>query len=60
MLDTLLPIVRFLRATQFLKAELPINVTPLPMLEDSKLLQSQYLQPVITQYFASNKSEIWS
>ena len=23
-------------------------------------LQPQYLQPVITQYFASNKSEIWS
>ena len=23
-------------------------------------LQSSYLQPVITQYFASNKSEIWS
>ena len=25
-----------------------------------KLLQVTYLQPVITQYFASNKSEIWS
>ena len=23
-------------------------------------LQPEYLQPVITQYFASNKSEIWS
>ena len=22
--------------------------------------QLQYLQPVITQYFANNKSEIWS
>ena len=22
--------------------------------------QNEYLQPVITQYFASNKSEIWS
>ena len=26
----------------------------------SSWLQSKYLQPVITQYFASNKSEIWS
>ena len=23
-------------------------------------IQGEYLQPVITQYFASNKSEIWS
>lgn len=23
-------------------------------------LQASYLQPLITQYFASNKSEIWS
>ena len=23
-------------------------------------VQFEYLQPVITQYFASNKSEIWS
>lgn len=22
-------------------------------------LQEEYLQPIITQYFASNKSEIW-
>ena len=27
---------------------------------DVKLEQPEYLQPVITQYFASNKSEIWS
>ena len=27
---------------------------------DEMLLQPEYLQPVITQYFASNKSEIWS
>ncbi|MBP3601592.1 MAG: BACON domain-containing protein [Alistipes sp.] len=25
-----------------------------------KVIQKQYLQPVITQYFASNKSGIWS
>lgn len=25
----------------------------------SRLLQSTYLQPIITQYFIDNKSEIW-
>lgn len=25
----------------------------------SKEVHVQYLQPIITQYFASNKSEIW-
>ena len=27
---------------------------------EANLVQFKYLQPVITQYFASNKSEIWS
>ena len=27
---------------------------------NSMIEQSEYLQPIITQYFASNKSEIWS
>lgn len=27
--------------------------------EYNKLLHVLYLQPIITQYFASNKSEIW-
>lgn len=26
---------------------------------NSMIEQSEYLQPIITQYFASNKSEIW-
>jgi hypothetical protein len=26
---------------------------------DFKFIQFWYLQPIITQYFASNKSEIW-
>ena len=30
------------------------------MVKRERDLQPQYLQPVITQYFASNKSEIWS
>ena len=39
---------------------LPSLVTPLPIVIFIKLVQFVYLQPVITQYFASNKSEIWS
>ena len=41
-------------------AQRPILVTELGMSMFVKLEQSKYLQPVITQYFASNKSEIWS
>lgn len=26
---------------------------------ENRLIQKGYLQPIITQYFASNKSEIW-
>ena len=26
---------------------------------DDRLRQSRYLQPIITQYFIDNKSEIW-
>lgn len=29
------------------------------MLIEVKLLQLEYLQPIITQYFIDNKSEIW-
>lgn len=31
----------------------------LPRVMDFKLLQLLYLQPIITQYFIDNKSEIW-
>ena len=27
--------------------------------KEQEEIQSTYLQPIITQYFASNKSEIW-
>lgn len=36
----------------------PIEVTLLPIVTLVKLLQYLYLQPVITQYFVRNKSEI--
>ena len=38
---------------------LPSSDANLP-LNSFRIEQPQYLQPVITQYFASNKSEIWS
>ena len=41
------------------KARSPILVTPSGMLMAVRLLQKWYLQPIITQYFIDNKSEIW-
>ena len=46
--------------TQPLKALLETTFKLLPMDARVRALQLQYLQPAITQYFASNKSEIWS
>ena len=57
---TPLPIVTVLNVLQSVKVFLPIEVTPLPIVTEVKELQAAYLQPVITQYFANNKSEIWS
>ena len=42
------------------KAQFPIVVMLFGMSILCSALQPLYLQPVITQYFASNKSEIWS
>ena len=39
-------------------AEPPIEVTLLGITTFTKPLQEEYLQPVITQYFVRNKSEI--
>ena len=41
-------------------AESPIEVTLFGMVIEVRLVQPSYLQLVISQYFASNKSEIWS
>ena len=35
------------------------EVTPSPISTPLKFLQFPYLQPIITQYFIDNKSEIW-
>ncbi len=41
------------------KAEVPIFVTLLGITTEIRLVRKQYLQPIITQYFIDNKSEIW-
>ena len=43
-----------------MKALLPILVTDLGIVTEVRLEQFEYLQPVITQYFVSYKSEIWA
>ena len=59
MLFTELGIMMDSRLRQFWKARCLMEVTVLGILTDSRFLQSEYLQPIITQYFIDNKSEIW-
>ena len=47
------------RPVQPLNALKPIVVTELGMVIEIKPMQFRYLQPIITQYFIDNKSEIW-
>ena len=35
------------------------EITTEEYIRRAKAVHNQYLQPIITQYFASNKSEIW-
>ena len=44
---------------QLLNADVPIVLTLFPIFTFCRLVQSLYLQPIITQYFIDNKSEIW-
>ena len=44
---------------QFLNADIPIVLTLFPIFTFCRLVQRKYLQPIITQYFIDNKSEIW-
>ena len=41
------------------KAPMSIVVTLFGMVTEVSALQKVYLQPIITQYFIDNKSEIW-
>lgn len=56
---TLLGMVTEVREIQPLKALSSISVTLLGMVTEVRDLQPSYLQPIITQYFIDNKSEIW-
>ena len=47
------------KPVQPLKHHSPKLVTDDGMVIEVKLVQHQYLQPIITQYFIDNKSEIW-
>ena len=38
---------------------MPIEVIPAGRVKLVNPLQPEYLQPIITQYFIDNKSEIW-
>ena len=44
---------------QLLNADISIILTLFPIFTFCRLVQSLYLQPIITQYFIDNKSEIW-
>ena len=59
MLVTELGILILVKLLQPQKASFPMLVTELGILMLVKLLQVSYLQPIITQYFIDNKSEIW-
>ena len=56
---TLFGMVTEVRALHPAKAEVPIFVTLFGMVTDVRAMQRPYLQPIITQYFIDNKSEIW-
>ncbi|BBA30025.1 hypothetical protein [Prevotella melaninogenica] len=56
---TLFGMVTEVRERQPLKALSPIVVTLLGMVTEVRELHPAYLQPIITQYFIDNKSEIW-
>lgn len=56
---TLLEILTFAKEIQAKKAFSPILETLLGIAILVKEVQPEYLQPIITQYFIDNKSEIW-
>lgn len=45
---------------QFANASESIVSTPFSIVRVFRLIHLMYLQPIITQYFIDNKSEIWS
>ena len=59
MLVTLSGMLMLVRDSHLKNADFPMLVTQSGMLMLVSDLQCQYLQPIITQYFIDNKSEIW-
>ena len=59
MLVTELGMLMEVKALQPEKASSLMLVTEFGILMEVKELQLAYLQPIITQYFIDNKSEIW-
>ena len=51
--------VRLVKPLQYEKQYSPKEVTEEGMVMLVKPLHNKYLQPIITQYFIDNKSEIW-
>ena len=51
--------VKLVNPLQPLNASEPIEVIPAGRVKLVNPLQYMYLQPIITQYFIDNKSEIW-
>ena len=58
-LSVLGPKVTSSKFSQFSKTQSPKEMTLLGIEAEIRLLQLEYLQPIITQYFIDNKSEIW-
>ena len=56
---TFFPIVKCESNLQSQNTLSPIVVTLSPIVTHMRLEQPPYLQPIITQYFIDNKSEIW-
>ena len=56
---TLFEKVTEVNPVQSLKAVFPMVVTLFGKVIEDNPLQYAYLQPIITQYFIDNKSEIW-
>ena len=59
MLVTELGILMEVKDLQSWIAPSPMLVTEFGILMEVKEIQNRYLQPIITQYFIDNKSEIW-
>ena len=57
--STLVGIISFVIPAQLENAEFPKVLTPFSKLSSTIFIQFAYLQPIITQYFIDNKSEIW-